>query len=106
MISFNLLPNDTYRGSADETSGGLRRLCSWDNVDEKANQAERQRIFENTARSFDGAAKEIQNRHIADRTKADPAFGAGLQKPSIPSRVFQDSEAQRLRDHAVAVKRN
>ena len=72
----------------------------------KANQAERQRIFENTARSFDGAAKEIQNRHIADRTKAHPAFGAGLQKPSIPSRVFQDSEAQRLRDHAVAVKRN
>ena len=27
MISFNPLPNDTYHGSADDTSGELRRLA-------------------------------------------------------------------------------
>ena len=35
-------------------------------------------LFENTARSVGGASKEIQQRHIANCTKADPAYGAGI----------------------------
>ena len=40
---------------------------------------EKQRLlFENTARSVGGASKEIQQRHIANCTRADPAYGAGV----------------------------
>ena len=35
-------------------------------------------LFENTARSVGGASKQIQQRHIADCTKADPAYGLGV----------------------------
>ena len=35
-------------------------------------------LFENTARSVGGASKQIQQRHIANCTKADPAYGAGV----------------------------
>jgi catalase len=37
-----------------------------------------QLLFENTARSVGGASREIQQRHIANCTKADPAYGAGV----------------------------
>ena len=41
--------------------------------------AEKQQLlFENTARSVGGASKEIQQRHIAHCSKADPAYGAGV----------------------------
>ena len=40
--------------------------------------AQRQILFDNTARSAGGAAKHIQERHIANCTKADPAYGAGV----------------------------
>lgn len=36
-------------------------------------------LFENTARSIGGATKEIQERHIANCTKADPAYGKGVE---------------------------
>ena len=40
---------------------------------------EKQRLlFENTARSVGGASKEIQQRHITNCNKADPAYGAGV----------------------------
>ena len=35
-------------------------------------------LFENTATSVGGASKEIQQRHIANCAKADPAYGAGV----------------------------
>ena len=35
-------------------------------------------LFENTATSVGGASEEIQQRHIANCTKADPAYGAGV----------------------------
>jgi len=35
-------------------------------------------LFENTARQIGAAAKHIQERHIANYTKADPAYGAGV----------------------------
>ena len=42
--------------------------------------AQQQVLFENTARSVGGAPREIQLRHIANCTKADPAYGAGVAK--------------------------
>jgi catalase len=37
-------------------------------------------LLDNTARSVGGAARHIQERHIANCTKADPAYGAGVAK--------------------------
>lgn len=37
-----------------------------------------QLLFENTARSLGDASIEIQQRHIANCSKADPAYGAGV----------------------------
>ncbi len=42
--------------------------------------AQQQVLFENTARSLGGAPEEIQRRHVANCTKADPAYGAGVAK--------------------------
>jgi catalase len=42
------------------------------------NAAQRQVLFDNTARQIGAAAKPIQERHIASCTKADPAYGAGV----------------------------
>jgi catalase len=39
-----------------------------------------QLLFENTARSIGGASLEIQKRHIANCSKADLAYGAGIAK--------------------------
>ncbi len=37
-------------------------------------------LFENTARNFAAAGKEVQLRHIGNCRKADPAYGAGVEK--------------------------
>jgi catalase len=42
--------------------------------------AQQQVLFENTARSVGGAPLEIQQRHIGNCNKADPAYGAGVAK--------------------------
>ena len=42
--------------------------------------AQQQVLFENTARSVGGASQEIQARHVAHCTQADPAYGAGVAK--------------------------
>src|SRR6266852_86220 len=44
----------------------------------KMNAAQRQALFDNTARQVCAAAKHIQERHIANCTKADPGYGAGV----------------------------
>ena len=41
---------------------------------------EKQRLFENTARAIIGASKSVQERHIGNCTKADPAYGTGVAK--------------------------
>jgi catalase len=46
----------------------------------KLNAAERQALFDNTARQIGAAARAIQERHIANCTKADPAYGAGVAR--------------------------
>jgi catalase len=42
--------------------------------------AQRQNLFDNTARQVGAAARHIQDRHIANCAKADPAYGAGVAK--------------------------
>ena len=39
---------------------------------------EQQRLFENTARAMGSASKEVQERHIGNCSKADPAYGTGV----------------------------
>lgn len=41
---------------------------------------EQQRLFENTARSLGGASEEVQQRHIDNCTRADPAYGQGIAR--------------------------
>lgn len=41
---------------------------------------EQQRLFENTARNFDGAEEFIKIRHIVNCFKADPHYGEGVAK--------------------------
>ncbi len=50
------------------------------NLFRKMTPAQQQVLFENTARSVGGASVEVQKRHIANCTKADPAYGAGVAK--------------------------
>jgi len=60
-----------HRDDADYYSqpGALFRLMT---------PAQRQVLFENTARSVGGAPKEIQLRHIRNCAKADRAYGEGV----------------------------
>jgi catalase len=46
----------------------------------KMDAGQRQALFDNTARQIGGAARHIQERHIANCTKADPAYGAGVAR--------------------------
>lgn len=51
--------------------GALFRLMSDD---------ERERLFENTARSIHPASAEVKQRHIVNCTRADADYGVGLQR--------------------------
>jgi catalase len=42
------------------------------------NPQQKQMLFDNTARQVGQAAKHIQERHVANCTKADPAYGKGV----------------------------
>ena len=64
------------------------------NLFRKMTPAQQQVLFDNTAGSVGGASKPIQDRHIANCTKADPAYGAGVAKaltrhpaPATPNEV-------------------
>lgn len=46
----------------------------------KMTPAQQQALFDNTARSLGGACRAIQVRHIANCTRADPAYGAGVAR--------------------------
>lgn len=62
-----------YEDDGDHYSqaGDLFRLMSAD---------QQQTLFDNTAAEVGGASVEIQQRHIENCTKADPAYGAGVSK--------------------------
>ncbi|MDJ0312824.1 catalase [Arthrobacter sp. H35-D1] len=47
---------------------------------EKMDDAQRQVLFENTARAIDGASEATVERHIFNCTQADPAYGEGVRK--------------------------
>jgi catalase len=61
-----------HRSDDDDYSqpGALFRLMS---------PAQQQALFENTARSITGAGMETIERHIANCTRADPAYGQGVR---------------------------
>jgi catalase len=40
--------------------------------------AQRDLLFENTARAMGDAKLHIKQRHVANCTRADPAYGAGV----------------------------
>jgi catalase len=42
--------------------------------------AQKQALFENTARAMGDAPEEIKLRHIRNCMKADPAYGEGVAK--------------------------
>jgi catalase len=41
---------------------------------------QRRALFENTARAMGDAKLPIKQRHVANCTRADPAYGAGVAK--------------------------
>ncbi|MCQ9164954.1 MULTISPECIES: catalase [unclassified Arthrobacter] len=47
---------------------------------EKMTPAQRQVLFENTARAIDGASQATIERHIYNCTQADPAYGEGVRQ--------------------------
>jgi catalase len=57
--------NDHY-----QQPGNLFRMMS---------HTQKQSLFDNTARQIGGAAVQIQDRHIANCRKADPAYGEGVR---------------------------
>jgi len=54
-----------------EQSGNLFRMMT---------PAQRQVLFENTARAMGDAKLHIKQRYVANCTRADPAYGAGVAK--------------------------
>ena len=40
--------------------------------------AQRQALFDNTARAMGDAGAHIKQRHVENCTRADPAYGAGV----------------------------
>jgi catalase len=59
---------------------------------EKMTPEQQQVLFENTARAISGASKETIERHIANCTKADPAYGEGVRK-AIEALEAQNGQA-------------
>jgi catalase len=53
---------------------------------------EQQRLFENTARAIGAASKVVQDRHIGNCSKADPAYGKGVAKAIAALQQQQDSK--------------
>jgi catalase len=53
---------------------------------------EQQRLFENTARAIGAASKEVQDRHVGNCAKADPAYGEGVAKAIAALQQHQESK--------------
>ena|SRR5216684_5660458 len=104
MISFNPLPSDTYHGSADDTSGELRRLAPG-----TVSMKKRIRLNNN------GSLRILPGPSLAPRKKFKQAYrqlhqsGSSLQcrlceGPQLPQGYFRIARHNVLRNHAVAVK--
>ena len=58
----------------------------------KMDAGQRQALFDNTARSVGGAAVRIQQRHVANCLRADPAYGAGVALALTRLAVVRDPD--------------
>ena len=70
----------TATGEAAATAFGIISAKMKSMMVEKMTAEQRQVLFENTARAIDGASEATIERHIANCTKADPAYGEGVRK--------------------------
>ncbi|MCB4859846.1 MULTISPECIES: catalase [unclassified Sphingobium] len=50
------------------------------NLFRKMNATEREALFANTARQIGGATRAVQERHVANCNRADPAYGDGVAR--------------------------
>lgn len=66
-----------------EQPGNLFRLMS---------PEQQQALFDNTARAMGNASVEIKQRHVANCTKADPAYGEGVAKALALTLFATDSD--------------
>jgi catalase len=48
------------------------------NLFRKMTPKQKQLLFGNTARAINGASQEVLERHVANCTRADPAYGRGV----------------------------
>ena len=66
------------------------------------NAQQQQVLFDNTARQVGQAARHIQERHVANCMKADPAYGKGvadaLAKFAAGQPKYQGLASRRCRD--------
>jgi catalase len=68
----------------------------------KMNAAQRQALFDNTARQIGAAARHIQERYIASCTKADPAYGAGVAQAIALLKISAEDKAPRQTPQSAA----
>jgi catalase len=52
--------------------------------------AQRQTLFDNTARAIHGASEPVIARHVANCTQADPAYGAGVAEAVARLHIAKD----------------
>ena len=50
---------------------------------QKMSPAQREALFQNTARAIAGASNEVKARHIANCTMCDPAYGDGVGRAIV-----------------------
>jgi catalase len=50
------------------------------NLFRKMTPEQKQLLFDNTARAIKGASQEVQERHVANCRRADPAYGDGVAR--------------------------
>jgi catalase len=50
------------------------------NLFRKMTREEQQRLFDNTARAMKGVSQEVQEQHVANCRRADPAYGDGVAR--------------------------
>lgn len=73
-------PLEEHHQLARHPHGDLAAEIFLDQRQREMSPAQRQVLFDNTARAVGGAALHIQERHIANCAKADPEYGAGVRE--------------------------
>ena len=63
------------------------------NLFRKMTPEQKQLLFDNTARAINGASQEVLERHVANCSKADPAYGEGVAKAIAALHQHEESQA-------------